>query len=63
MVESLMVVGLLLLVGLFVGGYALAGKWFQGGVRVAMGFVFGCVFVLALMALFVGGCMVVLYTQ
>lgn len=53
----------LLVAGLFFLGYWLAGRWWTGGARVAIGLVFGVLFVLALAGICVGGCTAILFSR
>jgi len=56
-------VGALLAIGLMVLGYYVAGRWWIGGTRWAMGFLFGFLFILAAVGIFVGGCTLLIFTQ
>lgn len=53
----------LLALGLMGLGYFVAGRWWKGGARWAMGIVFGCVFILAVVGIFVAGCTILVFTQ
>ncbi len=63
MVELILSAAVLVAIGLMGLGYFVAGRWWQGWARWAMGCVFGCVFILAVIAVLVAGCTLLVFTQ
>lgn len=63
MVALISSVAVILAIGLMALGYLLAGRWWTGGSRWAMGFLFGFLFILAAIGIFVGGCTILIFTQ
>jgi len=63
MMELILIVAVLAVFGLMGLGYFVAGRWWKGGLRWLMGFVFGCLFVLALVGILVAGCTILVFTQ
>lgn len=63
MIELILSAAVLIGIGLMALGYFVAGRWWQGWARWAMGCVFGCVFVLAMIAILVAGCTFLVFTQ
>ena len=63
MVALISSVVVLFAIGLMALGYFLAGRWWTGGARWAMGILFGFLFILAAIGIFVGGCAILVFTQ
>jgi membrane protein YdbS with pleckstrin-like domain len=61
MVSIISAILLLIAVGLMALGYYVAGHWWKGGAQWAMGIFLGLLFILAAVAIFVGGCTLLLY--
>ena len=63
MVALICSVVVIIAIGLMVLGYFVAGRWWSGGTRWAMGFLFGFLFILAAIGICVGGCTILVFTQ
>lgn len=61
--ELILSVLVLLAIGLMALGYFLAGRWWAGGTRWAMGILLGFLLILAAVGIFVGGCTILVFTQ
>lgn len=63
MVALISSVLVLIAIGLMALGYLLAGRWWTGGARWAMGVLFGFLLILAAIGICVGGCTILVFTQ
>lgn len=63
MVELILTGVALVAIGLMVLGYFVAGRWWKGGARWAMGILFGFLFIIAATGVCVAGCTLLLFTQ
>lgn len=63
MFEWIAIAAVLVVLGLMGLGYFVAGRWWEGWARWAMGCIFGCVFILATIAILVAGCTLLVFTK